>query len=229
MYFCRTIINYIMNSATTQPTLHHPVHRAMAQVVSVIFHPLFLPVLLVLLLLNYHTETRFAMSGALRVRFLAMVFINTVLFPGLVVFLLWRLGFVKSLQLHTTRERIIPLVVGLIFYFWAWHVARNLDYVTNILEVWLLGVFASSCAAMFCNIFFKISLHTLGAGSLAAFHLCAALHYEDWAFTYLFASVLVAGLVGTARLIRQAHEPGEVYAGYLAGAICQVVAWWIVY
>ena len=218
-----------MDSATPQPALHHPIHRALAQAVSVIFHPLFIPGLLVVLLLTFHQETRFAMTGGLRIRFLAMVLINTVLFPGLVVFLLWRLGFIKSIQLHTTRERIIPLVVSLIFYFWAWHVARNLDYVTDILEVWLLGVFVSSCAAMFCNIFFKISLHTLAAGSLATFHICASLSYEDWAFNFLFASLLVAGLVGTARLIKQAHEPGEVYAGYLAGAICQVAAWWIVY
>jgi hypothetical protein len=30
--------------------------------------------------------------------------------------------------------------------------------------------------------------------------------------------------VGTARLIRNAHEPSDIYAGYLAGVICQVAA-----
>jgi peptidase E len=39
--------------------------------------------------------------------------------------------------------------------------------------------------------------------------------------------LLIAGLTGTARLLREAHSAGEVYAGYLAGAICQLAGWYI--
>jgi membrane-associated phospholipid phosphatase len=48
-----------------------------------------------------------------------------------------------------------------------------------------------------------------------------------WPFWMLPVVLLIAGLTGTARLLREAHLPSEVYAGYLAGAICQLAGWYI--
>ena len=128
------------------------------------------------------------------------------------------------MYLEDQKERIIPLVGGLIFYFWAYYVGRNLEYMPPSLQQWLLGVFLCSCAAMFTNIFKKISLHSIGVGGFITF--CALQQATDphWQGKWLFIGLLAGGLVGTARLVKNAHEPSEVYAGYLAGIICQVAA-----
>jgi hypothetical protein len=160
-------------------------------------------------------------------RLFVMVVVNTVLFPAAVAFLLWRLGFVKSLQMETSRERIIPLNISLIFYFWAYYVSRNFEGTPAALQQWMLGVFISSCATMFLNIFFKVSMHTVAMGGMAAFCLLQQAADAHWPHWWLIASVLVAGITGTARIIRHAHSPGEIYAGYMAGALCQMAAWFI--
>jgi hypothetical protein len=107
------------------------------------------------------------------------------------------------------------------FYFWAYYVSRNLEAIPQSLQQWLLGVFLCSCAAMFVNIFRKISLHAIGMGGTIAFAAWQQATDNHWPHFKLLASMLLAGMVGTARLIRSAHKPADVYAGYLAGAICQ--------
>ncbi len=207
--------------------MHAPVYRRIAQVFAVLLHPLFIPGVVAAWILLLHPIHIILLPEGTRVRLLAMVLLNTVFFPALVVFLLWRLGFISGIQLKGQKERITPLIISIIFYFWAWNVSRNLEDVPQALIQWLLGVFLCSCAAMFTNIFMKISLHTLAMGSLMVFSLLMLLHDPYWPHWMLHLSILLAGISGTARLLREAHRPGEVYAGYLAGAMCQLAAWGI--
>lgn len=195
-----------------------------ARVISWIAHPLFIPAYVAAILLFYHPINILMIPHETRFRIMAMIFINTILFPGLLVFLLWRLGFLKNLYMETMKERIIPLTVSLMFYFWAYYVGRNLEIVPGALLQWLLGVFLCSCAAMFTNIFKKISLHGIGMGGFIAF--CAWIQTTDnqWPAFLLIPGIMIAGLVGTSRLLLGAHEPSDIYAGYLAGIICQVTA-----
>lgn len=207
------------------PNYNAPVWlRSLAQVVSYLFHPLFVPIIVVWMLLYLHPINYLLTDGGIRVRLMAMTFINTVLLPGFVVFLLWRLKFIPNMYLENRRDRIIPLNVVLIFYFWAFYIGRNLEAIPPAMQQWLLGVFIASCAAMFTNIFFKISLHTIAAGGALLFFVLQARADLHWPLGWLAPVVVLAGLVGTARLLRSAHAPGEIYAGYLAGAISQAAA-----
>jgi hypothetical protein len=209
------------------PALHAPWLRAGAQILSLLFHPVFIPGAMAAWLLMGHPMFTLLLDEPVRVRLLAMVLLNTILFPVLIAFLLWRLGFTGSMQMETQRERIYPLIINIIFYFWAWNVSRNLENIPLPLVQWLLGVFLCSCAAMFTNIFMKISLHTIGMGGLLMFAVLMMLTDSFWPGWMLPLFLLIAGLTGTARLLREAHQPGEVYAGYLAGAICQLAGWYI--
>lgn len=216
------------NTTTSAPIQFSKGLRLFSQAISWLAHPLFVPALIAAVLLFMHPINELMIPYNIRIRIMAMVTINTVLFPGLLVFLLYRLGFLKSVYMESQKDRIIPLVVGLLFYFWAFYVGRNLDAIPKSLQQWLLGVFLCSCAAMFMNIFKKISLHTIGMGGAITF--CAWQQAMDthWPFFLLIPVLLLSGIVGTARLVRGVHEPSEVYAGYLAGALCQVAAGFII-
>jgi hypothetical protein len=213
-----------MSEATTANIHFSKPLRMLAQAVSWVAHPLFIPAIIAGILLFMHPINELMVPYDIRIRIMAMVMINTVLFPGLLVFLLFRLGFLNSIYMESQKDRIIPLVVGIMFYFWAYYVGRNLEAIPKSLQQWLLGVFLCSCAAMFTNIFKKISLHGIGMGGAITF--CAWQQATDthWPPFLLIPVLLLGGIVGTARLIRGVHEPSDVYAGYLAGAICQVAA-----
>lgn len=213
-----------MDATTTVNIQFSKPLRILAQAISWVAHPLFIPAMIAGVLLFLHPINQLMVPYEIRIRIMAMISINTVLFPGLLAFLLYRLGFMKSIYMESQKDRIIPLVVGIMFYFWAFYVSRNLEAIPRQLQQWLLGVFLCSCAAMFTNIFKKVSLHGIGMGGVIAF--CAWQQATDrhWPHFLLIPAMLLGGIVGTARLIRGVHEPSEVYAGYLAGAICQVAA-----
>lgn len=225
-------ILFFMDASFTTPTAvtyHAPAwQRGLAQLVSYLLHPLFVPVVVAWIILYLHPINILLTDAPIRLRLLFMVLINTVLFPGVFMALLWGLKFVPNLYLATRKERIIPLTVSIIFYFWAYYVSRNLEATPTALHQWLLGVFIASCGAMFTNIFLKISLHTIAAGGVLMFFLLQLFQDIHWPMWWLAPIALLAGLVGTARLVRNAHTSGEVYAGYLCGAVCQVAAAWIV-
>jgi hypothetical protein len=222
-----------MNAATINEESNHeqsqvsPLWQSVGQVWSYLLHPLFLPLIISGLILYRHPLVSLLANDGEKIRLMVMTGINTILFPALIVFLLWRLKFVQNMYMTTQRERIIPLSVSVIFYFWAWYVSRNLDFAPQALQQWLLGVFLASCAANFTNIFFKLSLHTLGWGGVIGFFLARSFTDQYWPAGWIIPALLLAGLAGTARLLKSAHQPAEVYAGYLAGIICQVAAAWI--
>jgi membrane-associated phospholipid phosphatase len=88
----------------------------------------------------------------------------------------------------------------------------------------LLGAAISIFIGFFINIFLKVSLHAIGVGSFFAVTLII-LKYSDYNLTLLIiGSIIVAGVVGSARVALGAHEPKEVFLGYLVGFTGQFIA-----
>ncbi|MBS1564291.1 MAG: hypothetical protein JST39_07865, partial [Bacteroidetes bacterium] len=110
-----------------------------------------------------------------------------------------------------------------IFYFWIWYVYHNL-HESDEMTAMLLSVFIASIVGLMANIYFKISMHGLAAGSLLVFFLWLAFTGSVQMGGYLSLAVLVTGLVCTARFLVSDHSPFELYAGLAGGILCQLVA-----
>jgi hypothetical protein len=157
-------------------------------------------------------------------RFLNIVLFNA-FFPGFTVFIAWRLKLVKSILLPTAKDRIIPYAVAMFFYWWTLYVARNLPDSPHVVIKFLTGSFLAVCVGWFCNIFFKISMHTLAVGGLIMFFVLFQLHDPYGSGLYLSAAVLISGMVTTARLLVSDHSPVEIYAGFFAGLASMWIGW----
>jgi len=130
--------------------------------------------------------------------------------------------------MKTSRERIIPYAITMIFYFWNWYVFKNNNQPAPLVA-FSLAIFITSIAGFIANIYIKISMHTMAVGVLGAFFaILAFLETINYTF-YLACALLIAGLVGTARLLVSNHEPREIYAGYLVGILSQIIAYFIVF
>jgi hypothetical protein len=140
---------------------------------------------------------------------------------------MWRLKLIQNIFMRTQKERIIPYAASLIFYFWAWYVFHrqpdNPDSFTNF----LLGSFLGVCSAWFLNILTKVSMHGIAMGGLAIFFLLQAFNQQDMTGFYFSIAILIAGLVCTARMMVSDHTPGEIYLGFFAGGLCQLIAVWV--
>jgi hypothetical protein len=156
------------------------------------------------------------------------VFIITAFFPAITVFLLWRLQFAESIYLRTQKERIIPFVASIIYFFWAFWVAKNLEGTPTPMVFFFLGTFLSTSAALMANNYFKISLHGLGVGGAMAFMILLAMATTEPMGTVISITTLLTGLVCTSRLIVSDHHPAEIYWGLIIGAVSQFVAFYII-
>lgn len=215
----------IMKEAAPLPQQRFPVPvKVFANLVSYLFHPLFIPAYVTAFLLFIHPYSFAGMADKQKMTTLGAVFFSTAFLPAFAVLLMKALGFIKSIHLQTQKERIIPYVAAITFYFWIWYVFHNLQDIPEYFVKFLLGVFLGVCAAWLFNIRYKISMHATGVGGLVTFFLLFTFGQTEETALFLAIAFLIAGLVCTARFIVSDHTPKEIYAGLIAGALCQIIA-----
>jgi len=198
--------------------------RIPASLVSVLFHPLFFPLLLTCLVYILAPVSFAAVPREVFMRWMAMIAINTLLLPLVVVLILKRLGFIESIRMTNIKDRIIPLIASMTFYFWAYQVAKGVK-MPFLLNVLLLGNFWGIIALFIVSIFYKVSMHTTAAGGLLGIIIVLMIENPINMQVPFFIALLIAGMTGTARLILNAHSPGQVWLGYLIGILAQVGAY----
>jgi membrane-associated phospholipid phosphatase len=84
-----------------------------------------------------------------------------------------------------------------------------------------LGAAAAVLIAVIINSKWKISIHMVGLGALLGtlFGLSSFLLIDLRMVIILF--LLLAGLVGVARITLGAHKPSQIYAGFFVGFLCE--------
>lgn len=200
--------------------------RIFGHIVSYVFHPLFIPTYVTWYLIYLDTYAFVGIDNRLAVFKLIFVFFNTAFLPGFAVFLMYQLKFIKSMYLATQRERIIPYAVSMIFYFWAWYVSKNQVENPDSFIQFLLGTFLAVCAVWLLNINNKVSMHSTAMGGLVAFFAILGFNHSEASFFFLSVALLIAGMVCTARFLVSDHSQPEIYIGFFAGIVTQLIAYW---
>jgi hypothetical protein len=122
-----------------------------------------------------------------------------------------------------------------------WVNLKSQNHVPKLLLALILASILSIFLAFIANIKIKISLHTLALGTVLCFwFLVRMYHCDDHVFQFRFLKsslstfhlhhflmclMLIAGWVGTSRLLVKAHSYIEVYLGYIIGSL----ACWLAY
>jgi hypothetical protein len=155
---------------------------------------------------------------------MGVIALNTIFFPLIATILLRRLGFIKSMHMEDPKDRIIPLIATMTFYFWAYQVFKNFD-APFLLRVLLLGSFWGVIAVFMVNIFFKVSMHTAGIGGAVGILLLMLLLTGPQTMIPFIVILLIAGFVGVARMVLNAHIALEIWLGYFLGIVSQLAAY----
>lgn len=206
--------------------------KVLARIVSYLFHPLLFPTYGLLLLLAANPNRFGPFGEKLHIVWLIIIFALTFLFPAVWLLMMKRLEMIDSLNLETTKERIVPLIATATFYLWtAWMFKSNVNMkipTDKLIFYMMLGSCFTIFMALCINIFMKISLHTLGAGNLLGIMLpLIRISTYDLRFVFV-ALILVAGIIGASRLILKAHSPREIFTGYFIGFTGQFIAFTII-
>jgi hypothetical protein len=198
--------------------------RLVAQVLSVLFHPLLLTTYGTLLLMYINPYAFGGLGLGEHGLLIFQIVLNSFLFPGLAIFLMWRLQLVSTLQMHDKQQRTLPYIATGVFYLWLYVNIRHGNF-PLALQVFILGATIGLFVAFFLNIFTKVSMHTVGMGGFVTMLGLVGFYFGyEGAVSLLPLAVLVAGAIGSSRLLLEAHEPADVYGGYLVGGMGQLLA-----
>ena len=204
-----------------------PFLKIIAKIISYVLHPLFIPTYVFIWSAWRFPETFSGITSAGMMFKKISVFLNASFFPAFAVFLLWRLKFIESIYLRTQKDRIIPYIITMIFYWWMWYLSRGFEDQPEVLKFFYFGIFLTTVFGLIINNFIKISMHAMGAGSILAFLILTCFYYQTFFGTDILAVTLLAGLICTARLLLNEHSTAEIYTGLIVGILCQLLGLWI--
>lgn len=198
--------------------------RWIAHILSVVFHPLFVPTYMLLVAISANPST-FQFIDNDPVIMLVTVVVNTIILPAAAIGIMKPLGFIRSFQMHERTDRIIPFVAGLFFYIWTVVVFVKQGNTPVLFTAPLAGMLTALILSFLINVLFiKISLHAVAMGVAVSYFITMVPIAEKNVFPFVVLTILVAGLVGSARLLLKAHDHDEVYLGYLIGMVGQMLA-----
>lgn len=192
-----------------------------SKIISVIFHPLFIPTYFFIYLLKFYAYEFAGMNSIVSVQRTVGVFVTTAFLPAFTVFLLWRLQFIQNIYIRTQKERIIPYVAIMFFYWWMFYLSRNFTDQPIILKPFFLGTFICSAVGLILNNFFKISMHGMAMGVWVIASIASNFILNGWVVGPMMLVIIIAGMVCSARLLLNEHKPFELYTGLIIGMLCE--------
>ncbi|MCS3207570.1 hypothetical protein NXX20_02170 [Bacteroides stercoris] len=192
-----------------------------ARVISMIFTPFSIPFMAFLILFVFSYLRIMPLQYKLIV--LGVVYCFTILMPTLTIFLFRKINGFTPEDLTERKRRYVPFILTITSYVFCLIMMHRLNipwYMTGI-------IFASLIVMIICvivNLKWKLSEHMAGKyyaiiGGLVAFSALFGYNPVGW----LCIFILVAGVLGTARIILQHHTLGEVMGGFAVGLICTLL------
>ncbi len=200
----------------------------LAKFISVVFHPLLVGVYMAAYIIYINPSYYAYVPRVNAFRNLITVANNNVIFPLLVVLLMRGLGFSKSIYLKTTKERIVPYMASIIFFFWTWNTFYHLQGIPQVMRDMTQGIFYAAVIGMIANIYFKISMHAMGVGGLIGLMMVVLMDGQMYSGLPFVVALLIGGMVMSSRLITDDHQPGDVASGFIVGVMSQVIAAWVI-
>lgn len=198
-----------------------------AKVFTYVFHPLFIPTYIFYwLVLRFSVEFAGITDFAMFTR-KVNVFVMTAFFPAFSIFIMWRLKLIDNVYLRTPKDRIAPYMITMIFYWWMWYLSRNFTDQPLVLKFFYFGIFLNTIFGLVINSFTKISMHAMGVSGAMLGVILTCFYYNTYLGLDIALATFITGLVCTSRLILQHHTTTQIYTGVFLGAICQVIAYWL--
>jgi len=173
-------------------------------------------------------------SISLRASLLVLLFIGTFAAPTLIIYYLFRSGYVRNLYLDQLADRRLPyFLTALIYTFVGYLFAYRMQIISTLspeIPILLGSITVSILLVALISLYWQISAHGVGIGGVLGSIAALALKFSlSELFLPTIILVVLAGLVASARLKLNAHTPAEVGAGLLLGLTVSIAAvFWLV-
>lgn len=202
--------------------------KQLANFISYVFHPLLMVTYACLVLFFVLTNTIYYVFTPLNTKivFTCVVFAFTCLLPILNVLVLHKLNYISSLKINNKEERTFPLLITALCYFGLFYMIHDFN-IWPAIKLLILGAALCIFFAAIINIWWQISNHMIGIGGIFGMLYAMSYFMQIPLFLVLTWCLFVAGFVGFARLVSNAHTSSQVYIGFIFGALIQFFLFFI--
>lgn len=193
-----------------------------AKFISYLLHPLLMPTYGFVLLLYTKKHISTFASKENFFFFILIIFVFTFFLPAFNAFILLRMKRINSLEMTTSKERIVPYISTSLYYFSLFYLFYT-NHISDSFTVLILGSAISILLLLIINFKWKISAHATGIGGIIGAVLGISYQFKIDLLLILFIPIALAGAVGYARLKLNAHSPAQLYSGFLLGFLVEFI------
>ena len=186
-----------------------------------LFTPFYLPIVGIALLFLFSYLNIFPWSYKIQV--LLMVYLFTVMLPALLIHVYRRYQGWNLIELGHREKRMIPYILSIISYFTCVYVMERL-HMPHFMGSIIVAALAVQIVCALINIWWKISTHTAAIGGVAGALFAFAYYLGFNPVWWLCLVIIVAGMVGTSRMILRQHSLSQVVGGFAVGFICAALS-----
>jgi len=191
-----------------------------ARVISMLFTPLYLSMLGIIILFVFSYFSLFPLS--FKVSVILLVYLFTILLPSLLIRSYRKYQGWTPIQLGTRERRMVPYVISICCYLMGLYV-MSIFRIPHFMSGILIAALIIQLSCSFVNIWWKISTHSAGIGGVTGALLAFSLRFNFNPVWWLCLVILLAGAVGTSRIILRQHTVAQVVYGFLLGVVCGFV------
>ncbi len=197
--------------------------KQIATILSALFHPLLMPTYGMAIAL-YTSYMRIFGNKLLGSTF-AGILLTTCILPTLAIFTLYKTRFISDFRLHNRTERTLPYILCFGCYTLGYLFLYRLGVPRWILSFMACAI-VSLAIVLIINRYWKISAHMTAAGALVALVLLMSfsrLMLTPFILPLQVTVILLAGAIGSARILLGQHTLAQVAAGFLLGATSSTI------
>lgn len=196
--------------------------KKLSLVFSYLLHPIFLPTLfMVFLLLSPYYMNDMLKPDAFRVLVLTPI-VFTFFIPLFILTIARMTGIIESFMLEKKSERIFALLITALPTYFAWKTFISFDAPAYYYMFLIAFVFVLLLTSVI-NLFYNISIHMVGWGTVTALMILYFLIFDLGIFLIMLIPVFIfSGIAAWARLEQDAHTPAQVYTGFGVGLLALI-------
>ncbi len=187
-----------------------------AQVISMLFSPFYLPVIALIVLFMFSYLSMLPLFYKLFL--LALVYVFTVVLPRLAIFCYRRVKGWTRHQLSRRERRFVPYILSIACYALLLYILYSLH--TRFLQGIIVGALAVQVVCALLNSVIKMSTHAAASGAVVGALLAYSQLFLFDPTGWLCLTVILAGAVGTSRLILRQHTLTQIGVSTLVGFVC---------
>ena len=191
-----------------------------ARLISMVFTPFYLPTvgLICLFMFSYLSQ----MPWSYKFQLLTMVYLLTVVIPTVLIHFYRRHHGWSLIDLGQKERRAVPYVISILCYFLCIYLMEFLHIPHFMMSIVTAALFIQITCAMI-NVWWKISTHTAAIGGVAGGLFVFAEFFGFNPVWWLSLTLILAGILGTSRMILRQHSLAQVVAGFLVGVVCAII------